>query len=58
MKNGQFGKFYQDEEDIVKLAKELLFKGGETLLAEAQIGRVGYQALDSWNRIRSHSSLM
>ena len=39
---------YQDEEDIVELAKKLLFKGGKAFLADAEIRRVGYQTLDPW----------
>ena len=39
---------YQDEEDIVELAKKLLFKGRKAFLADAEIRRVGYQTLDPW----------
>ena len=43
---------YQDEEDIVELAKKLLFKGGKAFLADAEIRRVGYQTLDPWEKVK------
>ena len=44
--------FYQDEEDIVELAKKLLFKGGKAFLADAEIRWVGYQTLDPWEKVK------